>query len=140
MKRKIIALILLLSLALTGCKKPDGGNTPGGGNPGDNVNPGGNPGENITTDSLPCFGDLGLKELIEKYIPYFDEIERFCKEMQVPPTVTDRDKILAGINRALVMRDRYTILFYLRDHGLLERYAEQATEQLLQAISSPSGK
>lgn len=70
MKRKIIALILLLSLALTGCKKPDGGNTPGGGKPGDNVNPGGNPGENITTDDSSYGEDL---EDLGAMDGYFDE-------------------------------------------------------------------
>ena len=54
MKRKIIALILLLSLALTGCRKPDSGNTPDGGKPGDNLNPG----ENITTDDSSYGEDL----------------------------------------------------------------------------------
>ena len=65
MKRKIIALILLLSLALTGCKKPDDGNTPGGGKPGDNVNPGGNPSENITTDDSSYGEDLEDLEFTE---------------------------------------------------------------------------
>ena len=52
MKRKIIALILLLSLAFTGCKKPDGGNTP------DGNKPGGTTGENITTDDSSYGEDL----------------------------------------------------------------------------------
>lgn len=66
MKRKIIAIILLLSLALTGCKKPDGGNTPDGGKPGDNLNPG----ENITTDDSSygeALEDLGAMD------GYFEE-------------------------------------------------------------------
>ena len=78
--------------------------------------------------------DEHLKSLIEKYIPYFDAVEEFCVKMQVPPTVTDRETILAGINRALVMRDRYTILFYLRDIGKLEEYAVRATDKLLKII------
>ena len=61
-----------------------------------------------------------IKELIDKYIPYFDAVEEFCVKMNVPPTVTDRQVILDGIKRALVMRDRYTILFYLRDCGKFE--------------------
>ncbi len=76
--------------------------------------------------------DEHLKSLIEKYIPYFDAVEEFCVKMQVPPTVTDRDVVLNGIKRALIMRDRYTILFYLRDHGMLDRYAEVATDKLLE--------
>ena len=58
--------------------------------------------------------DEHLKKLIAKYIPYFDAVEEFCVKMNVPPTVTDRQIIIDGIHRALVMRDRYTILFYLR--------------------------
>lgn len=80
--------------------------------------------------------DLHLKELIEKYIPYFDAVEEFCVKMQVPPTVTDRQTILDGIRRALIMRDRYTILFYLRDQGKLEAYAEYATDELLKKLNT----
>lgn len=79
--------------------------------------------------------DEHLKELIEKYIPYFDAVEEFCVKMQVPPTVTDRETILAGIKRALIMRDRYTILFYLRDMGKLDEYAEKATDKLLELLN-----
>ena len=78
--------------------------------------------------------DEHLKELIRKYIPYFDAVEDFCIKMKVPPTVTDREKIIEGIHRALVMRNRYTILFYLRDHGKFEEYAERATDKLLEVI------
>ena len=78
--------------------------------------------------------DPTLRRLIERYIPYFDAVEDFCVRMQVPATVTDRETILAGIKRALVMRDRYTVLFYLRDRGLLDAYAERATERLLQLL------
>jgi glycerol-1-phosphate dehydrogenase [NAD(P)+] len=78
--------------------------------------------------------DAHLKELIEKYIPYFDAVEEFCIKMKMPPTVTDRNVILSGIKRALTMRDRYTILFYLRDKGRLDEYAEKATDKLLELI------
>ncbi len=76
--------------------------------------------------------DAHIKELIEKYIPYFDAVETFCTKMNVPPTVTDRETIIAGIKRALGMRDRYTILFYLRDKGKFDEYAQKATDALLQ--------
>ena len=46
----------------------------------------------------------------------------------------NKETILAGIKRALIMRDRYTILFYLRDKGKFERYAEKATDVLLQLL------
>jgi glycerol-1-phosphate dehydrogenase [NAD(P)+] len=75
--------------------------------------------------------DAHLKALIEKYLPCFDAVEEFCIKMQVPPTVTDRQVIVDGIKRALIMRDRYTILFYLRDLGKFEEYAEKAADALL---------
>ena len=74
--------------------------------------------------------DERLKLLIRRYIPYFDRIEEFCRAMKVPAPVTDRDAILAGIRRALPLRDRYTVLFYLRDRGLFDEYAERACEML----------
>ena len=78
--------------------------------------------------------DAYLKELITRYLPYFDAIEEFCIKMKVPPTVTDREEILEGIRHALGMRDRYTILFYLRDLGKLEEYAVRATDILLERL------
>lgn len=80
--------------------------------------------------------DEHLKELIAKYIPYFDAVEEFCVKMKVPPTVTDRKVMLDGIKRALIMRDRYTILFYLRDRGELDWYAETATDELLKILKA----
>lgn len=75
-----------------------------------------------------------MKELIKRYIPYFDAVEEFCIKMKVPPTVTDRQEIIGGIRRALIMRDRYTILFYLRDIGKFDEYAERATDRLLAVL------
>lgn len=78
--------------------------------------------------------DMHLKALIEPYLPAFDAVERFCVAMNMPNVTTDRDTILRGIHRALTLRDRYTILFYLRDQGVFDRYAEHATEKLMAAI------
>lgn len=78
--------------------------------------------------------DEHLKELVEKYIPYFDAVEEFCTKMKVPPTVTDRETIVVGIKRALGMRDRYTILFYLRDIGKFDEYAEKSADELLKLL------
>lgn len=78
--------------------------------------------------------DAHLKALIAGYLPYFDEIERFCEQMHMPNVTTDRDTVLHAVSRALGMRDRYTILFYLRDRGLLERYASYAADRLLERI------
>ena len=78
--------------------------------------------------------DSNLRELIGKYMPYFDAIEEFCIKMKMPPTVTDRETVLSGIRRALVMRNRYTVLFYLRDKGIFEEYAVRATDRLMKII------
>lgn len=75
--------------------------------------------------------DVHLRALIEKYIPYFDAVEAFCVKMQVPPTVTDRETIVRGLRYALTLRDRYTVLFYLRDHGLFDSYVERAADRLI---------
>lgn len=79
--------------------------------------------------------DQQLKSLIEKYVPYFNAVEEFCQKMKVPSTVTDRQTIIDGIRRALIMRDRYTLLFYLRDKGELDWYIEKATDELLKILS-----
>ena len=76
-----------------------------------------------------------LKSLIEQYLPYFDEIEQFCRTMQMPNVTTDYDTIIRAIKRALGLRDRYTILFYLRDKGQLERYAAYAAEKFLERVN-----
>lgn len=78
--------------------------------------------------------DEHLKALIEKYIPYFDAVEEFCVKMQVPPTVTDSETIVRGLHYAVTLRDRYTILFYLRDHGMLDDYIERAADRLMKLI------
>ncbi len=79
--------------------------------------------------------DHHLKSLIEQYLPYFDEIEQFCRAMQMPNVTTDYDTIVRAIKRALGLRDRYTILFYLRDKGQLERYAAYAAEKFLERVN-----
>ncbi len=78
--------------------------------------------------------DGNLKALIEKYLPFFRKVEAFCEKMNVPMPVRDRETMLAGIRRALTMRDRYTVLFYLRDEGTLESYATRAVDLLLEKL------
>ncbi len=75
--------------------------------------------------------DEKIKALIEKYIPYFDNVEKFCVDMEVPLVVTDKDTMIAGFKRAVTMRDRYTILFYLRDRGILDEYIEKTVEEFI---------
>ena len=79
-------------------------------------------------------GDEHLKKLADRYKPYFEKVERFCIDHCVPPAVTDREAMLSGIKRALTLRDRYTILFYLRDRGLYESYCEYACDTLLSRL------
>lgn len=78
--------------------------------------------------------DLHLKSLIEKYLPYFDAVDKFCRDMSVPNVAEDYDTVMRGINRALGLRDRYTVLFYLRDKGCFERYADYAARKLIEDI------
>lgn len=80
--------------------------------------------------------DAHLKELIEKYLPYFNAVEDFCRAMNVPNVTKDKDTMLRGIHRALTLRDRYTILFYLRDQGEFERYAEYAADTLAKELNA----
>ncbi len=79
--------------------------------------------------------DEGLRTLIGRYLPKLDAVDAFCRQAAIPFVTTDRKKILRGIHRALTMRDRYTILFYLRDRGWLEDYAVYATNRLLEELA-----
>lgn len=78
--------------------------------------------------------DETVKAIIRKYMPYFDAVEEFCVNIRMPSPVTEKEQILRGIRRALTLRDRYTILFYLRDRGLLEAYAERAADAFLKIV------
>ncbi len=79
--------------------------------------------------------DEKARRLIEKYLGYFDAVEKFCTEMNVPLTVTDKETMTAGFKRAVGMRDRYTILFYLRDRGLLDEYIEKTVERFCEIVN-----
>ncbi len=78
--------------------------------------------------------DQHLKDLISKYVPYFKKVEEYCVKMNVPSPVKDANRIKKSILKALTMRDRYTILFYLNDRGLLEEYANEATDRLVNRL------
>lgn len=77
--------------------------------------------------------DPHLRELIFPYLPAFERVETFCHRMRMPRVTQGREAVLMGIRRALSLRDRYTILFYLRDRGLFETYAVYATNSLEEA-------
>lgn len=70
-----------------------------------------------------------VKTLIEKYMPYFEKVEKFCKDTHYPVPVKDKAKIKHAILRALTLRNRYTTIFYLNSIGKLEEYAEYAAEE-----------
>ena len=53
--------------------------------------------------------------------------------MKVPTVTADYDTVVRAVRRALGLRDRYTVLFYLRDKGLLERYADYAATKFLES-------
>ncbi len=78
--------------------------------------------------------DEHLKSLISKYTGYFEAVEKFCTDMNVPSPVKSYDKLVASVLTALKLRDRYTILFYLDKRGELRRYAETASKNLLERI------
>ena len=75
--------------------------------------------------------DGHIKELIEKYLPAFDRIEKLQKTLKLPFTVTDHDRYLQGVLRGRTFRDRYTVLQYLYEQGKLEEYAKAAYEAVM---------
>ncbi len=76
--------------------------------------------------------DEHLRKMIERYIPYFDKVEEFCLNMDMPCVTCDKEKMVRSVFKAVTLRDRYTILFYLRDKGLLERYTEYAVDRFIE--------
>jgi len=81
----------------------------------------------ITKDQL-------IKDLIIKYIPSLKETSSVCRKINIPSPIKDRDRIIRGVRRALTLRDRYTILFYLRDCLMLDCFAEKAADALIREI------
>ena len=78
--------------------------------------------------------DGHLRSLIEGYLPSFEAVERFARDMEMPVPVTDYDRIVGAIMKAVTMRDRYTVLFYLRDRGELERYARESARAFIERL------
>ena len=58
-------------------------------------------------------------------------LEALQKKLHLPFTVTDRDRFIEGVLRGRTFRVRYTILQYLYDRGLLERYAAEAYDRVM---------
>lgn len=78
--------------------------------------------------------DAHLKELIEKYFKYFEETEKAVEFLEMPTPVADYDMIIEGVLKGLKLRDRYTIMHYLDERGLLESYADEAAKWLLKSL------
>ena len=76
--------------------------------------------------------DPRIKPLIAKYLPKFDALEAMQKEVHLPFTQTDHDFVIEGTLRGRTFRERYTILQYLYDRGLLEDYAESAYKAMME--------
>ena len=76
--------------------------------------------------------DAELKALIGEFLPLFDSVHAMQKVVQLPFTVTDRDRFVEGVLRGRTFRVRYTLLQYLYDRGLLEDYASTAFDDIMQ--------
>ncbi|MCQ2387297.1 MAG: sn-glycerol-1-phosphate dehydrogenase [Clostridia bacterium] len=75
--------------------------------------------------------DEFIKNLALKYMPYFDKVEKFCADTLYPIPVKEKEKIKHAILRALTLRNRYTIIFYLNSIGKLDEYAEYASTEFV---------
>ena len=74
--------------------------------------------------------DMQIKTLIEKYLPAFEMIEDLQEKIQLPITVKEHDKFMEGCLRGRTFRDRYTLLEYLYQKGMLEEYIQAAYEDV----------
>ena len=75
--------------------------------------------------------DAELKALIEEFLPLFDSVHAMQKVVQLPFTVTDKERFVEGVLRGRTFRVRYTLLQYLYDRGLLEDYASTAFDDIM---------
>jgi glycerol-1-phosphate dehydrogenase [NAD(P)+] len=75
--------------------------------------------------------DKRIKMLVEKYLPAFEKIEDLQKKIQLPITVKEHDKFTEGCLRGRTFRERYTLLEYLYQRGMLEEYIEAAYKEVI---------
>ncbi len=73
--------------------------------------------------------DKRLKKLIEKYIDQLQAIAKVFKVAGMKRVVTDKEKIREGLMNARYFRNRFTILAYLDEKGLMEKYVDACTLQ-----------
>ncbi len=77
-----------------------------------------------------------LRELIASYLPAFDKIFELQKQIGIPFTVKKREVFVEGVLRGRTFRERYTLLQYLYDKGLLEEYADWAFDECMKYAPS----
>ena len=70
--------------------------------------------------------DSRIRELIGRYLPRFDAVCALQKTIHLPFAVTDHDIFTEGVLRGRTFRERFTLLQYLYDRGMLEDYTEYA--------------
>jgi len=77
--------------------------------------------------------DEGLKAMIGEFLPLFDEVRAMQQVVRMPFTVTDKQRFVQGVLRGRTFRrNRYTILQYLYDRGLLEDYASTGFDEIME--------
>ncbi|MBQ7859505.1 MAG: sn-glycerol-1-phosphate dehydrogenase [Faecalibacterium sp.] len=77
--------------------------------------------------------DQELKAMIGEFLPLFDEVRAMQQVVRMPFTVTEKQRFVEGVLRGRTFRrNRYTILQYLYDRGLLEEYAASAYDEIMQ--------
>jgi glycerol dehydrogenase-like iron-containing ADH family enzyme len=70
--------------------------------------------------------DSKIKALIERFLPFFENVCDLQRTLHLPFAVTDKRIFTEGVLRGRTFRERYTLLQYLYDRGQLEDYAESA--------------
>lgn len=70
--------------------------------------------------------DNKIKALIERFLPFFENVCELQRILHLPFAVTDKRLFTEGVLRGRTFRERYTLLQYLYDRGQLEDYAESA--------------
>ena len=70
--------------------------------------------------------DERICALIDRYLPRFDTICALQEKIRMPFANNDRAIFTEGVIRGRTFRERYTVLQYLYDRGMLEDYADYA--------------
>ncbi len=81
--------------------------------------------------------EMWLKELIRPYLPAFERVLALQAELKIPFTVMHKAEFVEGVLRGRTFRERYTLLQYLYDKGLLSEYAEWAFDECMKYAPAP---